>query len=425
MSGRALLVSSGRRDVWAAVRLSLRQTRLADALVYRYGPAAQRVPSRLRRRALQQDRIPRLPGVTTWTVGQVEHVVPPPPDAIEGTDAMAPLALRPRSLSAPFVAEVPDATLVGVHAVPFASNGRMLLTGFIDALAHVSAEPHPELVSWCRGQDLEPVDADLADSLRRRPVCSLVGRFDSNYFHWIIDICGQLQSVRYYAEATGSDPALLVRHTGSRFIRESLTLLGFGPEEIISWPLDWLPGHEPGTADRIAAAVPRLVVPSWRGSRHVCSPQSLAWLRGNFLAAALDQPPISKVAAGRPRRVHVARSPTGWRSLFNDDEVEKLLADRGFVTIRPEEHTLADQIRIFAGSEIIVGMHGAGLANVLFAPHAHLVELVGAYGTSAYFRMCSALGNRYTRVGGLDRGDDLVVDAKALGELLRRNGVVA
>ena len=56
------------------LRAKLRQTRIADVLVYRYGPAARRVPARLRRRAVSQSGIRRLPGVRLWPFGAEEIV---------------------------------------------------------------------------------------------------------------------------------------------------------------------------------------------------------------------------------------------------------------------------------------------------------------------------------------------------------------
>ena len=104
--------------------------------------------------------------------------------------------------------------------------------------------------------------------------------------------------------------------------------------------------------------------------------------------------------------------------------MESFLSERGFVIIRPDEHRLVEQVRQFVAAEVIVGMHGAGLTNILFAPNAHLIELAGSYGTAAYFSICTGLGNGYTRALGVDQGDDLVVDLVALDAALRRTGFV-
>ena len=100
----------------------------------------------------------------------------------------------------------------------------------------------------------------------------------SDYFHWLIDLCGQLEALQRYGQAVGEEPALLVRRSAPGFVGESLALLGIQPERIIHWPLSWSPGRTPTQTDHVAAGVPRLVVSSWRGARHTVSPRSLAWL---------------------------------------------------------------------------------------------------------------------------------------------------
>jgi capsular polysaccharide biosynthesis protein len=47
------------------------------------------------------------------------------------------------------------------------------------------------------------------------------------------------------------------------------------------------------------------------------------------------------------------------------------------VRVRSDELSVGDQMRIFERSTVVIGMHGAGLANILFcAPGTHVVELL-------------------------------------------------
>jgi hypothetical protein len=251
-----------------------------------------------------------------------------------------------------------------------------------------------------------------------------VGRFDSNYFHWLVDICGQLEGLRLYMRATSEQPAILIRAGAPAFARESLALLGFDSSLTVEWPLSWSPLARPSVDDLLVADVPRFLVSSWRGYRHGSSSRSLAWLRKDFLAGAslvtASRPTLvpTPTAAPPDRKIYVQRPADGWRGLENDDAVRHLLEDRGFVAIRPEEHLLLDQITLFSQASVIVGMHGAGLTNVLFAPEAHLIELVGSYGGPEYFNLCYGLGNGYTRVQCADRGEDIVVSLAILTSAL-------
>lgn len=74
----------------------------------------------------------------------------------------------------------------------------------------------------------------------------------------------------------------------------------------------------------------------------------------------------------RKLRLYVARSVRG---LINDAELWGGLQTRGFVRLEPT--TWDDNVRTFAAADLIVGPHGAGLSNVIFAPSGgQLIEIV-------------------------------------------------
>jgi Glycosyltransferase 61 len=405
----------------------VRETVAVDALIHRHGPAVHRVPRALRRRAVGQSSIPEIAGVRTWRFGEREVLSPRPPRTLDGEVSLSRLALREHRLPTPFVAEIPGAWLVGRHAVPFTTDGQMLLTCFRDAVGMLAAEPHPDLERWVGGdRDGVETPEDLVSALRSRPACSLVGRLDSNYFHWLIDACGQLEGVHVYREQTGVEPMIVVRSGAPRFVRESLAILGLDSGSVLEWPLRW--SSDMPLDDRLVAVpVPTLVVSAWRGYGHGCSGKSLNWLREAFRRCALGDGVRTRADGaryGRGELIYIQRPRRMWRTIENENAVRRCLEERGFQTVRPGEHSLSDQISLFSRASIIVGMHGAGLTNILFAPDAELVELVGSYGGSEYFSMCRGLVNRYTRVQCEDRGEDVYVDLgllrSALGEAADR-----
>src|SRR5262249_4493137 len=96
--------------------------------------------------------------------------------------------------------------------------------------------------------------------------------------------------------------------------------------------------------------------------------------------------PNGTVAA--PERVLIARR--GARSLINEDEVEGLLRERGFVRCYFEELPLSHQWSIARNARCVVAIHGAALSSLAFrgrsdpngstraAPPLKLVELFSA-----------------------------------------------
>lgn len=98
------------------------------------------------------------------------------------------------------------------------------------------------------------------------------------------------------------------------------------------------------------------------------------------LAAALPPP-----AEPLPRRIWVSRAGLGGatgRRIMGAPEVEAAAAARGFVAVRPETLSLAEQARLFAGAEAVAGAYGSGLHNTLFSgPRTLVVALnwINAY----------------------------------------------
>lgn len=348
-----------------------------------------------------------LPGAAIRRAGQAEDVRPAQPVlAGGGLNLGQRMAAARYRLQQPSVVSLPAAWLVGKHATPVLPDGRFLLSPFRDSPRILGLEPHGDILTFFRaGKFREPPAAATWCE-----VFPLVSRLDPNYFHWMVESCGQLQHLQAYSAATGIRPRILIRAGGNAYIRQSLELLGYS-SEILEWPA--------GSPPVFAAGV---ILASLPGNHVACSPGGLRWLRGKFLAAA----GASGAGAGnaRPgRKIYIRRKPGGWRSVANDDEVYSRLAAMGFETARPEGLTLAEQIRLFSEAEIIVGMHGAGLTNLLFAPDATVLELTGDYGGGEYLSMASGLGNPYGSVKCATVGDDIQVDvemlAKAINTLLR------
>ncbi len=65
------------------------------------------------------------------------------------------------------------------------------------------------------------------------------------------------------------------------------------------------------------------------------------------------------------KRIYLSRKKSSRRS-FNEDDVISCLNSYDFEVVSPEDYSLADQISMFNGAEIIVGGVGAAMTNLLF-----------------------------------------------------------
>jgi hypothetical protein len=109
------------------------------------------------------------------------------------------------------------------------------------------------------------------------------------------------------------------------------------------------------------------------------------------------------------RRVFLTRNKNRARHLTNGAEIEAVAAGYGFEIVDTDRLTLDQQVDLFGGVEFIVGIHGAGLTNIMFrksAPLKLLEVMPGDYLQPHYYWLSRGLGHGYRCLaGGPTRGD--------------------
>lgn len=83
------------------------------------------------------------------------------------------------------------------------------------------------------------------------------------------------------------------------------------------------------------------------------------------------QPPKDR----SPNRIYISRSNAPNRRLINEQEVIDYLARYNFKTVKLERLTFREQVEIFASSSIVIGVHGAGLTNIIYTQKCCVLEL--------------------------------------------------
>ncbi|SDY11203.1 glycosyltransferase family 61 protein [Hymenobacter psychrophilus] len=109
--------------------------------------------------------------------------------------------------------------------------------------------------------------------------------------------------------------------------------------------------------------------------------------------------PEDRVGAGGERRIFITRSPQRLRYIENNAEVEAVCREFGFETVDFDLLTLPEQIRVMGQARYVVGIHGAGLTNMLFRS-GYSMGLLEIYPPSTYFPfhyilMADQLGYQY------------------------------
>jgi tetratricopeptide (TPR) repeat protein len=207
-----------------------------------------------------------------------------------------------------------------------------------------------------------------------------------NYYHWLIEHLPRLALLE-----DDTTRRLIVNDDLAPFQIEMLAHLGITPDRLAMLPAgEWV--H-----------VEDLKVVSLLVRSSLVHPAAIAWLRRRFLPKCVR-------ANGR---LFISRRKATKRLLLDETRVAEELSARGFSIVEMEERSVVDQIALVAGAEIIVGPHGAGLANLVFASKGCRVieiEAMGA-GRSFFPALAELCGLRYERIVGVPSNPHALQDS--------------
>lgn len=97
-------------------------------------------------------------------------------------------------------------------------------------------------------------------------------------------------------------------------------------------------------------------------------------------------------------KIYIARKKNPRRFIINENEVKNTLENLGFQTLYAEELSFTEQIKIFKNTSCLIGLHGAGLANmIVLQENCKVLELRNKSDmtNNCYYSMANALGLKY------------------------------
>lgn len=105
---------------------------------------------------------------------------------------------------------------------------------------------------------------------------------------------------------------------------------------------------------------------------------------------------LPKRPGRRAHRILVSRQHASKRRILNFADLEAALRPMGFEVVELEALDFENQVELFYDAEIVVGPHGAGLTNVLFADRVDVIELFPSwYVMPHYLYLARSLGHSY------------------------------
>lgn len=211
-----------------------------------------------------------------------------------------------------------------------------------------------------------------------RPLAVLGDRFSGpmNICHFLLDHFARIAIYQKY-----TDEAFLCLFEDHQYFQEIARIAGF-TERIFR-----------AEARRYSVTAERLLVSSnlvedFRHPGHLCASWTLDFLRQRL---------VPTLGVGNRRKLYISRADARTRNIVNQAEVEAMLSRCGFEAVTLGHVSAAMQIELFQTASHVVGVHGAGLTNVLFAPPgAKVLEILPPFvATQDYWLLCAQAGHFY------------------------------
>ena len=315
----------------------------------------------------------------------------------------------------PFVCEFRNCKLVGPYAVGLTKDDLIIgettpvsLNKFRLTPSVYYRAPKRYLVPGVLGRILRPEPRNRLDCVF--PLSCP----DPSYYHWMMEYLPKIRFMEEYVDETGRVPKILVGPDPSGFVRDTLEFLGY--EYVKS-------GRGITSAKRLVVSTHRTHLfdhSSPEKSNYNLSKEDIEWLKRRVRSTAgTDNETDGK------ERVYVSRQRTDrGRMLVNYDETMEILRKRGFESYVLEEMSFKQQVELFMNAEFVVGPHGAGLVNMVFADDPTMIELHlrGTVRPHFYF-LSEIMGFDYESLIADNEDGNLLIDTSDLRSLLDSAGV--
>lgn len=353
--------------------------------------------------------IPSIPSVRRFEVGLLRPVSPSPISRVDADP------LRPTfGITAQWVAEMDGASVLtgdrtgSVFWYVATRDGWMLADGLnVHPRLHFGSDRERMSSLSPSGRVLIDAPGEVAASGRLHGQSILLGGVP-NYYHWLMEYLpkiGVLESLMPAVLETSAN--WLINENVAPWQVECLSLLGVQP--------DFLKPVRSGVTTRCD----RLVVPSMMSAG-----DAVTFLRRRF---DIERRTIDG------RMIYVSRldADTARRRVYQEELLAIALQQAGFEILVPSEMSFEDQLNAFASASVIVGPHGAGMTNLLFAQKdCVVVEIVNTHNQNYRFfsDIADAIGFKYARfLSGSERANlvepenaSSVVDAQRLLSFIDR-----
>ena len=196
------------------------------------------------------------------------------------------------------------------------------------------------------------------------------GAGNYNYWHWLFDILPRIKIIANKIDLNEIDYFLLPDNS-RRFQKDTLSLLNIPKKKQLSSQ-----NYRHIKTDEIIASDHPYVINNDASSAITNIPQWIIdWLKKEFTKD------LNLRDINFPEKIYIDRGDASpniskLRLIVNEREVKDKLLEHKYKVIKLSDYSIIDQIKLFFNAKKMVGLHGAGFANVMFAnPGLRVLEL--------------------------------------------------
>jgi len=194
------------------------------------------------------------------------------------------------------------------------------------------------------------------------------GAGNNNYWHWLYDVLPRLSLCSKIVDLKEID-FFLFPNLSKKFQNETLDCLNIPQSKRLSSEKF----RHIATEELLVTDHP--VVVTGDTSRDIQNIPSwiMLWLRNSFINHNIINNKKSK------NKIYIDRRDSkhaNERLIKNEEEVKKYLLNNNFICINLGDIKFTEQVDLFYNADCVVGLHGAGFANIVFCrPGTKVIEL--------------------------------------------------
>ena len=196
------------------------------------------------------------------------------------------------------------------------------------------------------------------------------GAGNDNYWHWIFDVLPRFALCEKILDLNDID-FFLLPSIEKKFQSETLDLLNISKKKRLSSKHF----RHISASELFVTEHPYVITNDINKDIHNIPIWITKWLKEKYINTK------STNNLNLPKKIFIDSSDSSQRKkklrlLINENEVKNFLINKGFKSIILGNLHFSDQIKIFNNAETIIGLHGAGFANMCFCkPGTKIIEI--------------------------------------------------